>query len=324
MIDLYELLKYRIKNKPYVLEGIKIFYNEMREVFQELMLHGLSEERFFENNSFHGGTCLRLVYGSKRYSEDLDFNMKNDDPDFSWMPYFNKLNEYTKKLGFELIIGEKYSSDKYTVKRLTINGKNMVDIIHNKGIVPARLTKSKNRPNIEIKLETSYYKSRFNSEKKELSFPTIFNIEAFDINCLFAGKLHATLTRTKKIKEKDKVTKEVIREYRVDENKGRDWYDFIWYVQQGIEPNWRYLKEKLKGNDKWKVEDINVDEKWIKEQLKLKMERLDYNKMNIELSDYIKANDNFILNKDIIEKHINMMGKDGYKIKYNKDNDEWN
>jgi predicted nucleotidyltransferase component of viral defense system len=28
--------------------------------------------------TFKGGTCLRIVYGSPRYSEDLDFNAEGD------------------------------------------------------------------------------------------------------------------------------------------------------------------------------------------------------------------------------------------------------
>jgi hypothetical protein len=294
----------------------------MKEIFQELLLHGLSEINFFENNVFHGGTCKRLIYGSDRHSEDLDFNMKNNDPNFSWVFFFNKLNDYTKRLGFELILKPKETNDNGTVKRLTIDGKNMIDIIHNKGIVPINLTRIPRRRNIQVKIETGFYNSKFNSETKTLSVPEIFNIKTFDIHCLFAGKLHAVLTRNKKVIEKDKNTGETIRKYYAEENKGRDWYDLMDYIKEGIEPNWRYLKEKLKEKGPWKGQEINVNEEWLKEQLSLKTERLDYNKMTLEMADFLKADDEFIFNKDIAKKHIDMMGKGGYKIKCKKDDDD--
>ena len=319
MIDLYELLKNRIENKRHILKDKETFYNEMREIFQELLLHALFQTGFFENNAFQGGTALRLIHGSKRYSEDLDFNMKKDDPNFTWDYYLNILKDYCKNLGFEINKNERKSREGNKVKTLVVNGKDIIGVIHDKGIVPMNFTKVIKRQNIEVKLETGFYKSRFNTESKTLLFPEIFPVEVFDMHCLFAGKLHAVLNRSKNVNIKDKNTGEIVETYRKDENKGRDWYDLISYIKQGIEPNWRFFKEKLKEIGKWEGQDINADEKWLKEQLKLKMETLDYNAMNEELSDYLEVNDNFILNKDIIEKYINIMGKDGYKIKYNKD-----
>ena len=322
MIDLYELLKTRVENKPYIFDTKGIFYNEMREVFQELLLHALSQNNFFENNAFQGGTALRLIHGSKRYSEDLDFNMKNNDSGFSWDYYFSKLYDYCKKLGFEIKKIDRESREGSKVKSLVVNGKDIIGIIHDKGIAPMNLTRVIKRQNIKIKLETGFYNSRFNAESKTLLFPETYPVEVFDIHCLFAGKLHAILNRSKNVNEKDKDTGEIIKTHREDENKGRDWYDFISYIQGGVEPNWRYFKEKLKEIGKWKGQEINADEKWLKEQLKLKMEVLDYNVMNEELSNYLEGKDEFILNKDIIDEYINMMGKDGYKIRYNKD-DNW-
>jgi hypothetical protein len=314
MMDLYELLKKRINDKPYITKSKRIFYNEMKEAFQELILHGLSENNFFENNVFHGGTSIRIIYGSERYSEDLDFNMKKNDPDFSWMPIFEKLKEYTQKLGFILMLNEEDSTDNGYIKRLTINGKNMIDVIHNKGIVSNSLTKNSQRQNIEIRLETSFHNGRFNTEIKTLSFPTEYNVEVFNINCLFAGKLNAVLTRFRNKKLKDKETGEIIGEEKVYENKGRDWYDLIWYIKKGIEPDWRFLKEKLKDKGYWEGQEIDVDTNWLKEQIRLKMETLDYDSMNKELAKFLIEDDNFVLNKDIIEEYVNTMGKDRYQV----------
>ena len=44
-----------------------------KEIVHYQVLHAMSEERLLGALSFQGGTCLRLCYGSPRYSEDLDF-----------------------------------------------------------------------------------------------------------------------------------------------------------------------------------------------------------------------------------------------------------
>ena len=44
-----------------------------KEIVHYHILRSLSEERILQELSFQGGTCLRLCYGSPRYSEDLDF-----------------------------------------------------------------------------------------------------------------------------------------------------------------------------------------------------------------------------------------------------------
>lgn len=44
-----------------------------KEVVHYHILHCMSQERALQDLSFQGGTCLRLCYGSRRFSEDLDF-----------------------------------------------------------------------------------------------------------------------------------------------------------------------------------------------------------------------------------------------------------
>ncbi len=50
------------------------FDNVVKEYFQHLFLSGLYREKNSEKLLFKGETALRLVYGSPRFSEDLDFN----------------------------------------------------------------------------------------------------------------------------------------------------------------------------------------------------------------------------------------------------------
>ena len=50
----------------------------VREFWETVILKGLFESPDGKYLIFKGGTALRLVYGSSRFSEDLDFSLMKD------------------------------------------------------------------------------------------------------------------------------------------------------------------------------------------------------------------------------------------------------
>jgi predicted nucleotidyltransferase component of viral defense system len=46
-----------------------------REFLQLLILKIIYDKDYFKNIAFVGGTALRFLYGSRRFSEDLDFSL---------------------------------------------------------------------------------------------------------------------------------------------------------------------------------------------------------------------------------------------------------
>ena len=70
-----------------------------------------------------------------------------------------------------------------------------------------------------------------NIDIKFLEFPLNCSIVAQDLSSSFAGKCHALLCR----------------EYI----KGRDWYDFAWYVAKRISPNFEFLEHALYQQGPW-------------------------------------------------------------------------
>lgn len=58
--------------------------------------------------------------------------------------------------------------------------------------------------------------------------PIPFMVRSMKLSSLFAGKLHAVLCRGWK-----------------NRPKGRDWYDMVWYVQNGYEVNLTHLATRL-------------------------------------------------------------------------------
>jgi len=155
MKDLFEYTKNRLINNDEFQKYPDLFRSEIREIMQEIILPGLAETNFFDNNAFQGGTAIRMLYGLKRYSEDLDFTMKkNKINEFSWKPFADHIIEYGKKYGVDFKYTEDH--DKFGNKIIRIRSDSLLDMVHNKKIVPVAFTKKGNRKKIEIKLESNF------------------------------------------------------------------------------------------------------------------------------------------------------------------------
>ena len=77
------------KIREYVITSVLDQENVLQEIVQQMVLVSLSRAGLFSNAQavFHGGTCLRIVYGMNRFSEELVFFLKRPDPGFSWQGY---------------------------------------------------------------------------------------------------------------------------------------------------------------------------------------------------------------------------------------------
>ncbi len=65
--------------------------NVVREYWEVMLLKGLFESPFGKDIIFKGGTSLRLVYGSPRFSEDLDFSVARDSLKNKFCPLVEKI-----------------------------------------------------------------------------------------------------------------------------------------------------------------------------------------------------------------------------------------
>ena len=75
------------KLKDYTILNVIDQENVLQELVQQYILASLSRAHFFSEGVFHGGTCLRILFGMNRFSEDLDFFIKKADHSFSWEKY---------------------------------------------------------------------------------------------------------------------------------------------------------------------------------------------------------------------------------------------
>ncbi len=87
-----------------------IFPNIIREYFQHLFLGELYKFPDAQKLLFKGGTALRIVYGSPRFSEDLDFSLfgvaQNNIKPFVEELFANVLVEM-ERAGIKVVIGDK-------------------------------------------------------------------------------------------------------------------------------------------------------------------------------------------------------------------------
>ena len=124
---------------------------------------------------------------------------------------------------------------------------------------------------IKIKLEVDTNPPlKFQTETKTLLLPITFNIISMTLPNLYAGKMHAVLCR----KWKSRV-------------KGRDWYDFEWYVKRSTKLNLEHLEERMKGSGDLDDKQ-NLTPELFKELMYAKIDALQIEKAIEEVKPFIK------------------------------------
>src|SRR5882724_11692561 len=108
----------------------------LREIMQEIALAGLGRSGFFEKAAFYGGTALRIFYGVKRFSEDLDFSLLEVNPDFQLQPYLDGMLSEFSALGIDVTVKEKVKSKQTAIDSAFLKqGTEWKELIL-KGIIP--------------------------------------------------------------------------------------------------------------------------------------------------------------------------------------------
>lgn len=230
--------------------------NATFEVMQQIVLAGLQRGGFFEKAAFYGGTCLRIFHGLNRFSEDLDFSLLRKDELFNIEDYFQPIVNEFKLLGRDVTITKK---DK-----------------HNFGKVESAFLKDNTHVyNITFQTEKSYKIKLevdtapplgFSTEEKLLLQPFSFMTRCVTLPGLFAGKMHAYLFRSwgKRV-------------------KGRDWYDFEWYVRNGVQLDFKHLCERAK-----EFNDITLTPELFKELLKERISSTDIKSVKNDVMPFLK------------------------------------
>lgn len=268
--------------KIYTLSTLEDEEHALKEILQEIALYGLANASFFDKAIFHGGSALRILYGLPRFSEDLDFLLKYPDPSFKWEPYLNAVTSTCRQFGVHPEVTDKSRVDSM-VKKMFLKDDSIGKIIslsfpHHPGKKIA----------IKFEIDTNP-PAGSNTEIKFLEFPLDYSIVAQDLSSSFAGKCHALLCR----------------EYI----KGRDWYDFTWYVARKISPNFALLTSALYQQGPWKNQKITITPSWFIDAMQHKINSIDWNKAANDVAQFLNTHD---------RQTLNLWGTDFFSDKLNK------
>jgi predicted nucleotidyltransferase component of viral defense system len=222
----------------------------IKEILQEVALYCLWRAGFFDLAAFQGGTSLRILHKLPRFSEDLDFILRAPNSAFAWSQYLDPLVAGLTEFGLRSEVLDRSNMDRNIREAVLKN-----DSISNQ--LNLRFARGRSRPALKIKLEIDINPpSGSTFSYTYLDFPLDFEVCHQDLPSNFALKIHALLCRPYV--------------------KGRDWYDFTWYLKQGVAPNLPHLHAALDQFGPWKGQAPLISTRWVIDRLSEKIRTIDW------------------------------------------------
>ncbi len=254
----------------YQINNIEDKKNAVKEIVQEIVLCGLSRGGFFKEAAFYGGTALRIFYGLDRFSEDLDFSLITQNANFDLTKYFVYIENETKSLGLDFTVHEKVKYPKSNIKSAFLKGNTKEHILtfyensdDAKFIKKDEFIKIKFEVDINPPIGATY-------ETKFGLLPSPYQVRLYDLPSLFAGKIHACLCRN--------------WQHRT---KGRDFYDYVFFLSIDAKVNLENLKAKL-VQSKFINEDYDLTIDNLKTLLNQRFDNLNINQAKEDILPFIK------------------------------------
>jgi len=227
--------------------------NALQEIVQEIVLASLSRAGLFSKDRavFHGGTCLRIAHGMNRFSEDLDFFLRRPNPGFSWRRYLEQgvSDGYGEGLRFSFQDrhGERTAVRKAFLRTDSFGRDAGAVLSYPRD--PRKL--------IKVKLEIDVNPPAGSTvETRYIAFPVTMAITTQSLGSGFAMKIGAMIGRVY--------------------TKGRDWYDFIWYIQKGIAPDLDLLGRAVSQHGPWAGRSVKADRAWVETSLRKRILEIDW------------------------------------------------
>ena len=235
----------------------------IREILQEIALYALWRADFFEIAAFQGGTSLRVLHQLPRFSEDLDFMLKSPATAFKWGDYLQPMRAVLREFGLQSEVLDRRRMDQAV--RQAVRKDNSIGNQLN-----LRFQQGQQNRVLQIKLEIdvdppngSLFAYRY------LDFPLDFEVCHQNLASNLALKIHALLCRPY--------------------IKGRDWYDFNWYVKQGVRPNLPHLQAALIQHGPWQGQPLTVDDAWLAKTLGEKIAAVDWSAAATDVERFLNS-----------------------------------
>ena len=243
--------------------------NAIKEILQEIVLCGLSRAGFFKHAAFYGGTALRIFYGLDRFSEDLDFSLMVPES-FSLGMYLPTLEKEVRAYGLDFRTETREKTADSAIQSAFLKGNTREHILLFYSDEKLAQTTAPNEL-IKIKFEIDTDPPPFAIfEHKYRLLPSPYEICLYDPSSLFAGKLHAVLCRAWK-----------------NRVKGRDLYDYVFYLSMNTPVNIRHLEARLRQSGYLQTSDP-LDIHALKELLFTRFASIDYEQARRDVLPFIR------------------------------------
>ena len=215
--------------RPYSPTTPNQWHQAIREIVQELALMGFWRSGFFENVAFYGGTALRIFHGLNRFSEDLDFSLVRREDDARLEHALVAVRTELASWGLSFETESKSTGERTGIESAFLKGNTRVNLLS----VGVPIDLARHFPNnakvkIKLELDTSPPPDAVTEVRTRL-LPLPFQVRLYDLPSLFAGKLHAVL----------------YRDWR-SRVKGRDFYDFVWFMSRDVPVNLPHLEARMR------------------------------------------------------------------------------
>lgn len=256
--------------KNYDLRTRDDYETAVKEVVQQLALLGFWRSKFFEHAAFYGGTALRLFFGLRRFSEDLDFSLISAKENFDFLPHLRAVESELAGFGFSFSIDKKGKPAHSNIESAFIKGNTRINLLRID--VPesiANRLESQRKIKIKIELDIDPPPGA-QYEVNTLLTPMPFSVRMFSQPDLFAGKMLAVLCRQWKSRV-----------------KGRDFYDLVWFVAQKIPCRISHLKERMIQTGHWK-KDLDLDSSKVLSLLDEKLNAVDFEQAKTDVLPFLR------------------------------------
>lgn len=211
------------------------YRNALKEIVQEIALYGMNKSGFFQEGAFYGGTALRIFYDLQRFSEDMDFSLMYPNASFSLSKYLPAIAEELSAVGLKMQVEQKNKTKASDIQSAFIKGGTLIQIIRIQQIDSGLLPGIHKQEQLRIKVEVDTNPPAGAGFELQYALrPAPYAVRLYDKPSLFAGKIHAVLCRN--------------WAHRI---KGRDLYDYIWYLSQNTPVNLFHLQKRLEQSNRW-------------------------------------------------------------------------
>lgn len=237
--------------------------NKTREALHHLILQEADRKGAFEQLCFLGGTALRIVFGLDRYSEDLDFSTSaRNRRKFDLVSLVKAIQKSLETFGFECRV-EKLKTESSVHRCFFV-------FQHLLGEVDKSFRKGQK---LAVKFDVDTNPPTGAGEAlSPITGKHLYKVRHHDLPSLFAGKLHAVL----------------LRAY----TKGRDLYDFLWYMGQNTPVNLNLLENAIAQTQK---ESVGLSEYGLREMLKKRFQQIDFGKAKKDVAPFLERQDSLRL-----------------------------